>query len=94
MCAVKERENADTDNRIKATDYDLFKLQERASELSKVVEMREIDLRRTTEQYDATYLDLHRARDEQARLQDEQQQLARALDLKHAEKHDLSKRLE
>lgn len=39
-------------------------------------------------------MDLHRARDEQARLQDEQNCTARALDQRHAEKHDLTKRLE
>ena len=33
VIAHKEHENADTDKRIKSTDYDLFKLQERAHEL-------------------------------------------------------------
>ena len=39
-------------------------------------------------------MDLLRARDEQARLQDEQTAASRTLELKNAEKHDLTKRLE
>jgi hypothetical protein len=71
ILAHKERENTEQDQRIKQTDYDLFKLQERASELSKIADMREFDLRRTTEAYEAAHFDLIRAREEQARLQDE-----------------------
>lgn len=56
--------------------------------------MREFDLRRTTEAYEAAHFDLTRAREEQARLQDEQQNFARALDLKLAEKNDLVRRSE
>lgn len=32
---MKSRENCDNDNRIKAQDYDLYKAQERAADLSK-----------------------------------------------------------
>lgn len=69
--SYKERENADSDSRIRAVDYDLYKAQERAAELGKLAEAREFDLRRTTEAYEAAHGDLLRARDEQARLQDE-----------------------
>ena len=33
--ALKTRENTESDNRIKATDYDLYKAQERAADLSR-----------------------------------------------------------
>lgn len=92
LSAIKERENADQDQRIKTADYDLFKLQERAAELSKIAEMRESDLRRTSEQYEAAHLDLLKSRDEQARLHDEQQNFSRQLDMKLAEKNDLARR--
>lgn len=38
MCAYKERENAEADQRIKASDFDFFKLQERAAELAKIAD--------------------------------------------------------
>ena len=92
--ALKTRENGDQDQRIKATDYDLFKAQERASELSKMADAREFDLRRTTEALEAANADLLRARDENARSLDEQSQQKRALDLKMGEKSDLVRRSE
>jgi len=92
--AFKERENCEADQRIKASDYDLFKLQERAAELAKIADMREFDLRRTTEAYEAASHDLHCARDELARLHDDQGNLSRALDLKMNEKADLVHRSE
>lgn len=57
---LKGRENSDQDNRIKATDYDLYKAQERATELAKLADAREFELRRTTEAYDAANSDLNR----------------------------------
>jgi hypothetical protein len=92
--AFKERENCEADQRIKASDYDLFKLQERAAELAKIADMREFDLRRTNEAYEAASHDLHCARDELARLHDDQGNLSRALDLKMNEKADLVHRSE
>lgn len=94
MNAIKTRENSDNDGRIKALDYDLYKAQERAAELSRQAEQREFELRRTTEAYEAAQADLLRARDEQARLTDEHAQLTRALDLKMQEKADLVRRSE
>jgi hypothetical protein len=72
----------------------LFKLQERAQELQKTAEIRDFDLKKTCEAYDVAHLDLLRARDEQARLSDDQVKQQRSLDSKAAEKLDLSKRLE
>lgn len=92
--AMKSRENADQDNRIKATDYDLYKAQERASELGKQADAREFELRRTTEAYEAANSDLLRARDEFNRNNDEASQLSRALDLKMSEKSELVRRSE
>jgi len=92
--ALKTRENTDQDGRIKATDYDLYKAQERATELAKQADAREFELRRTTEAYEAAAADLMRSRDEQARNTDESSQLTRALDLKMQEKAELVRRSE
>lgn len=91
---MKTRENTDQDGRIKATDYDLFKAQERATDLAKQADAREFELRRTTEAYEAAAADLMRQRDEQARNTDEQGQNTRALDLKMVEKAELVRRSE
>lgn len=72
---MKSRDNSDNDQRIKSTDYNLYKAQERASELSKMADAREFELRRTTEALDACNADLLRSRDENARNVDEQSQL-------------------
>jgi hypothetical protein len=91
---LKTRENQDSDARIKATDYDLYKAQEKAAQLSKMADEREFELRRTVETFDATTADLCRARDENVRSKDEQSQLSRGLDLKMGEKADLVRRSE
>ena len=91
---LKTRENTDQDARIKAVDYDLYKAQERATELAKQADAREFELRRTTEAYEAASADLMRARDEQARNNEESSQLTRALDLKMTEKSELVRRSE
>jgi chromosome segregation ATPase len=92
--ALKTRENTESDNRIKAVDYDLYKAQERAADLSRQADAREFELRRTTEAYEAASADLLRARDELARNNDESGQLSRALDLKMTEKAELVRRSE
>ena len=92
--SFKERENAECDAQIKATDYDLYKLQERSTELSKIADIKEFDLRRTSDAYEAAKIDLLKARDELARLHEEQVSFSRALDLKMAEKADLVRRSE
>ena len=75
-------------------DYELYKSQERAAELSKMADAREFELRRTTEGYEATAAELMRGRDEQARNGDEANQLTRALDMKMQEKAELVRRSE
>lgn len=69
-------------------------MQERAAELAKIADMREHDLRRTSEALDHAKHDLCAARDELARLHDEQGNFSRALDLKMNEKNDLVHRSE
>jgi len=69
--SFKERENAEKDAQIKATDYDLYKLQERATELSKIADIKEFDLRRTSDAYEAAKIDLMKAKDELARLHED-----------------------
>ena len=51
-------------------------------------------MRKTTEAYDATHADLLRARDEAARLTDEQRMQHCSLEAKQAEKANLLKRLD
>ena len=69
-------------------------MQERAAELAKIADMREFDLRRTSEAFEAAKHDLNAAREELARLHDDQGNLSRALDLKMNEKSDLVHRSE
>ena len=57
-------------------------------------EHKDFDLRKTTEAYEATHMELVKARDEQNRLTEEQCCQQRALDCKQAEKADLVRRLE
>ena len=64
MNGIKTQENTEQDNRIKSMDYELYKAQERAAELSKMADAREFELRRTTEGYEATAAELMRGRDE------------------------------
>jgi chromosome segregation ATPase len=45
--AMKERECQDNDAKIKSIDYDLYKAQERANELSKLADAKEFENRRT-----------------------------------------------
>ena len=45
----RERENQDSQQRVRAVDYDLSKATERNVELGKVAESKEFDLRRTGE---------------------------------------------
>ena len=94
MNGLKTQENAEQDNRIKSMDYELYKAQERAAELSKMADAREFELRRTTEGYEATASELMRGRDDQARNGDEANQLTRALDMKMQEKAELVRRSE
>lgn len=90
----KERENCETDKRLKAAEHDFARLQQRECELNKISEHKDMDLKKTQEAHDATHCDLLKARDEQARLQAEQQDLKYQLDCKKAEQCDISKNLE
>ena len=94
MNGIKTQENTEQDNRIKSMDYELYKSQERAAELSKMADAREFELRRTTESYEATAADLMRGRDEMARNGDEANAQTRALDMKMQEKAELVRRSE
>lgn len=64
MAGRKDRENSDQDQRIKHADFDLFKLQEKLTEVTKLADLRDFDLKRTNEALSATQIDFHRARDE------------------------------
>jgi len=92
LTCYKERENGEADQRIKSGDFDLFKLQERGAELAKVADTRECDFRRTTDNFSGSSCELSRAREELAKLHEEQANLQRALDCKMADKADLGRR--
>ena len=94
MNSLKERENTESDNILKASDYDLYKSQERAAELAKIADAREFDLRRTTEAFEKAHAALLHARDENSFSADENNQQNRARDIKNSEKGDLIRRSE
>lgn len=54
---------------MRAVDYDLLKAQERSTELGKLAESKEFDLRRTAEALEAANAELARLKDESQRLQ-------------------------
>jgi len=66
--SFKERECQDNDAKLKSVDYDLYKAQERANELSKLADSKDFELRRTHEALDAAINDLARTKDEHSRL--------------------------
>jgi hypothetical protein len=67
MNGRKDRENSDNDQRIKLADFDLFKLQEKLTELLKISEVRDFEVKRTSEALTGSQIDLQRAREECAK---------------------------
>ena len=80
LSAYRERESQDQQQRVRAVDYDLAKAQERSSELSKIAEQKEYDLRRTADSLEGASVELARLKDEQQRLQSENVSLQRQLE--------------
>ena len=78
--AFKERECQDNDAKIKSVDYDLYKAQEKANELSKLADAKDFELRRTHEALENAQAELMRAKDDYSRLMVESQSLLRNLD--------------
>jgi chromosome segregation ATPase len=66
--SYKERECQDNDARTKSVDYDLYKAQERANELSKLADAKEFELRRVHEALDSASGELARTKDDHSRL--------------------------
>jgi hypothetical protein len=64
----RERENQDSQQRVRAIDYDLAKATERSQELNKIAEQKEFDLRRNAESLDGASIELARLKDEHQRL--------------------------
>lgn len=89
--AMKERECQDNDAKVKSIDYDLYKAQERANELSKLSDAKEFELRRTGEALDQANGELARCKDDHSRLMVESQALQRNLDGQLANKADLQR---
>lgn len=89
--AMKERECQDNDAKIKSIDYDLYKAQERANQLSKLADAKEFELRRTNEGLEQANGELARAKDDYSRLMVEGQALQRNLDGQLANKADLQR---
>jgi chromosome segregation ATPase len=92
--AMKERECQDNDAKIKSIDYDLFKAQERANELSKLADAKDFENRRTHEALDSASAELLRTKDDHSRLMVEAQSLQRNLDAQLANKADLQRQAE
>ncbi|CDW75674.1 UNKNOWN [Stylonychia lemnae] len=86
LSAYRERENGDQAQRIRGVDYDLLKNQERASELGKLAESKEFDLRRTSEALDSAQIELARLKDESQRLQGDNLGQQRQYDRQNEEK--------
>jgi chromosome segregation ATPase len=65
--AYRERENEAASQKIRATDYELAKAQDRASDLAKIAEQRDFDLRRTSEALEGAQADLAILKDQGSR---------------------------
>ena len=78
--AFKERECQDNDAKIKSIDYDLYKAQERANDLSKLADSKDYELRKTNEALESAIAELARTKDDHSRLMVESQALQRNLD--------------
>jgi len=92
--AMKERECQDNDARIKSIDYDLYKSQEKANELSKLADAKEFEMRRTHEALEQATGEHSRTKDDHSRLMVEAQALQRNLDGQLANKSDLQRQAE
>lgn len=92
--AMKEKECQDNDAKIKSVDYDLFKSQERANELTKLSDGKEFELRKTSEALDSAVGELARTKDDHSRLMVEVQSLQRNLDGQLSQKSDLQRKAE
>jgi chromosome segregation ATPase len=92
--AFKERECQDNDAKIKSIDYDLYKAQEKANELSKLADAKDFELRRTHEALENANAELMRTKDDHSRLMVESQSLQRNLDGQLTEKSDLQRQAE
>lgn len=66
--AVNERQCQDNDAKLKSVDYDLYKAQERANELSKLADSKEFEMRKTTEILGQANDELARAKEDHSRL--------------------------
>lgn len=84
--AYRERENDTANQRLRAVDYDLLKASERATELTKVSESKEFDLRRTAEALDAAQSELAMLKDQAGRIQGDNTQSQRQLDRQNEER--------
>lgn len=67
MSTYRAKENQDLQQRLRAVDYELAKSQERSSDLGKMAEDKEYDLRRTSEALEAAQVEAARLKDEQSR---------------------------
>ena len=92
--AFKERECQDNDAKIKSVDYDLYKAQEKAQELSKLADAKDFECRRTTEALDGASNELVRTKDDHSRLMVESQALQRNLDGQLTQKADMQRQAE
>lgn len=67
MNNFRERENEVSGQKIRSTDYELAKATDRASDLAKIAESRDFELRRTSEAVEAAQAELNMLKDQNAR---------------------------
>lgn len=86
LSQYRERENDIQNQRLRAVDYDLLKAQERATDLSKIAEQKEFDLRRTAEALEAAQQELAMLKDQAQRLQADNSSSQRQLERQSEER--------
>jgi len=78
--AYRERENDGQGQKIRGTDYELSKAHDRASDLSKISDQRDFELRRTTEALEAAQAEFAMLKDQGSRVSSDNSVAQRNLD--------------
>lgn len=84
--AFRERENEGNAQKIRSTDYELAKANDRAADLAKIAESRDFELRRTSEAVEAAQAELNMLKDQNARQSSDNSVSQRNLDRGNDEK--------
>jgi len=90
----RARENGEQQVRIRAIDYDLMKSQDRASELQKISEQKEFELRRVQDKLDEVNHGIGKAKEDNSRHFSDQNALQRQRDRAAEERAALQRQFE